>query len=323
MQIGNVKLATPLALAPMAGITDLPYRVICRKAGCGLTVSEMVSAKGILYNNEKTLAMLRIAPEERPAALQLFGSVPAELARAAQVAEANGADIIDFNMGCPVAKIVRNGEGSALMKRPRQAYEILKAMVDAVQIPVTVKIRSGWDEDSRNGVEIAKLAEAAGVAAIAVHGRTRVQFYSGQADWSMIAAVKAAVKVPVFGNGDIDSVEAGLRMFKETGCDGLMIGRAADGNPWIFRQLQAALEGKSVPEVTLEERLRMILHHAAKLVVFKGEDMAIREMRTHAAAYVKGLPWAAEQRARFQEARTLPELQKMVKGYAELLGVSL
>ena len=323
MHIGKIELTSPLALAPMAGITDLPYRVICHKAGCGLTVSEMVSAKGILYNNEKTLEMLEVSADEKPTAVQLFGSVPDELARAAQVAEAHGADIIDFNMGCPVAKIVRNGEGSALMKRPRQAYEILKAMVEAVQVPVTVKIRSGWDDNSRNGLEIAKAAEAAGVAAIAVHGRTREQFYSGSADWSVIADVKDAVKVPVFGNGDIDSAETGMRMFKETGCDGLMIGRAADGNPWIFSQLQAALAGEAVPEVSLEERLRMILHHAAKLVFFKGENIAIREMRTHAAAYIKGLPWAAEQRARFQQARTLPELQKMVKGYADILGVNL
>lgn len=225
MQIGNIRLSAPLALAPMAGITDLPFRLIARRLGCGLTISEMVSAKGLLYKNVKTTEMLRIHDGERPTAIQLFGSVPEELAQAAAIVEESGADIIDFNMGCPVPKIVNNGEGSALMKNPRLAFDILSAMVKAVKIPVTVKFRAGWDENHINAVEIAKLAEEAGAAAVAVHGRTRQQFYEGKADWNIISQVKQAVGIPVFGNGDIFTVEDGLRMLRETGCDGLMIGR--------------------------------------------------------------------------------------------------
>ncbi|MBR2139885.1 MAG: tRNA dihydrouridine synthase DusB, partial [Phascolarctobacterium sp.] len=236
MKLGNLELSVPLALAPMAGITDLPFRLICRRLGCGMTVSEMISAKGLLYNNVKTKEMLAIDEGERPTAIQLFGSVPEELARATKIVEASGADMIDLNMGCPVPKIVNNGEGSALMKKPELAYEILAAMVDAVQIPVTVKFRAGWDADNRNAVEIALAAERAGVAAVAVHGRTRVQFYEGKADWSIIRDVKQAVKIPVFGNGDIFTAADGVRMLEETGCDGLMVGRGADGNPWLFTQ---------------------------------------------------------------------------------------
>ena len=253
MRIGNIELDTPVALAPMAGISDLPYRVICRRFGCGLTVSEMVSAKGLLYKNEKTFAMLQIDEAERPTAIQLFGSVPEELAEAARIVEAQGADIIDFNMGCPVPKVVNNGEGSALMKTPELAGKILEAMVRAVRIPVTVKLRAGWDEEHRNAVEIAKIAEASGVAAVAVHGRTRNQFYMGKADWEIIRRVKAAVRIPVFGNGDIFAMEDGLRMFKETNCDGVMLARGAYGNPWLFTQLRAALAGKDIPAVTAGE----------------------------------------------------------------------
>lgn len=317
MQIGDIKLAAPLALAPMAGITDLPFRLICRRLGCGMTVSEMVSAKGLLYKNVKTTEMLRIDDGERPTAIQLFGSVPEELAEAARMVEASGADMIDFNMGCPVPKIVNNGEGSALMKQPQLAHDILAAMVKAVKIPVTVKFRAGWDDSNRNAVEIAKAVEAAGVSAVAVHGRTRQQFYEGKADWGIIAEVKQAVKVPVFGNGDIFTVEDGLRMLAETGVDGLMIGRGADGNPWIFRELAAVLRGEERPAApSLQERLAQAAEHLDMLIDYKGEHISVKEMRRHISAYLKGLPHAAEFRGRFHKVDTREQFMELLAEYA-------
>lgn len=321
MQIGNIKLAAPLALAPMAGITDLPFRVICRRFGCALTVSEMISAKGLLYKNNKTAAMLRIDEHERPTAIQLFGSVPHELAAAARMAEASGADIIDFNMGCPVPKIVNNGEGSALMRKPRLAYEILAAMVRAVHIPVTVKFRSGWDEEHRNAEEIAVLAERAGVAAVAVHARTRQQFYEGHADWDVIKKVKQAVKIPVFGNGDIFSAADALRMLETTGADGVMLARGADGNPWLFREIKAALAGEALPPPpALDERLALAAEHLEMLIACKGEAVAVKEMRRHICAYLKGMPRAAEFRARFHQADTRCDFQKLLAAYRDCAG---
>lgn len=316
MKIGKIKLDAPLALAPMAGITDLPFRVICRRLGSGMTVSEMVSAKGLLYKNVKTTEMLRIDAAERPTAIQLFGSVPQELAAAAKLVQDGGADIIDFNMGCPVPKIVNNGEGSALMKNPQLAYEVLAAMVDAVDIPVTVKFRAGWDDEHRNAVEIALAAERAGVAAVAVHGRTRRQFYEGKADWHIIKEVKQAVKVPVFGNGDIFTVADGLRMFQETGVDGLMIGRGADGNPWLFSQLKAALAGeKNLQEPSLDERLNLAAEHLQMLIAYKGEVISVKEMRRHISAYLKGLPHAAEFRGRFHQVDTQKQFLELLAAY--------
>lgn len=316
MRIGNIELSAPVALAPMAGITDLPFRLISRRMGAGMTVSEMVSAKGLLYKNVKTTDMLQIDPEERPTAIQLFGSVPDELAEAARIVEASGADMIDFNMGCPVPKIVNNGEGSALMKNPKLAHDILAAMVRTVKIPVTVKFRAGWDEEHLNAVEIAKAVEAAGVSCIAVHGRTRVQFYEGKANWSIIGDVKKAVGIPVFGNGDIVSVESGLRMISETNVDGLMVGRGADGNPWIFRELAAALTGKEIPTApSLEERLSLAREHLQMLIDFKGEYISVKEMRRHISAYLKGMPHAAEFRARFHKMNTQVEFENLLDEY--------
>ena len=318
MNIGNIELSAPLALAPMAGITDLPFRLICRRLGCGMTVSEMVSAKGLLYKNVKTTEMLRIDDGERPTAIQLFGSVPAELAEAARMVEASGADMIDFNMGCPVPKIVNNGEGSALMKNPQLAHDILAAMVKAVKIPVTVKFRAGWDDANRNAVEVARAVEAAGVSAVAVHGRTRQQFYEGKADWSIIADVKQAVKVPVFGNGDIFTVADGLRMQEQTGCDGLMIGRGADGNPWLFTALAAALRGEPLPQPpSLKERLAQASEHLAMLIDYKNEVVAVKEMRRHISAYLKGMPHAAEFRGRFHKVDTQEQFTELLAEYSE------
>ena len=318
MNIGNIELSAPLALAPMAGITDLPFRLICRRLGCGMTVSEMVSAKGLLYKNVKTTEMLRIDDGERPTAIQLFGSVPAELAEAARMVEASGADMIDFNMGCPVPKIVNNGEGSALMKNPQLAHDILAAMVKAVKIPVTVKFRAGWDDNNRNAVEIARAVEAAGVSAVAVHGRTRQQFYEGKADWSIIADVKQAVKVPVFGNGDIFTVADGLRMLEQTGCDGLMIGRGADGNPWLFTALAAALRGEPLPQPpSLKERLAQAAEHLEMLIAYKNEVVAVKEMRRHISAYFKGMPHAAEFRGRFHKVDTQEQFSELLAEYSE------
>lgn len=316
MQLGSVAIDVPVALAPMAGITDLPFRLICRRLGCGYTVSEMISAKGLLYNNIKTKEMLKIDSGERPIAIQLFGSVPAELAEAARIVAESGTDMIDLNMGCPVPKIVNNGEGSALMKQPDLAYEILTAMVKAVDIPVTVKFRAGWDDAHRNAVEIAKAAEAAGVAAVAVHGRTRQQFYEGKADWSIIADVKQAVKIPVFGNGDIFSAADGLRMLAETGCDGLMVGRGADGNPWIFQQLRAALLNQPYKEqIPLNEKLELAAEHLRMLIELKGEYISVKEMRRHISAYLKGMPHAAEYRSRFHKMDTYDQFMELLEEY--------
>ena len=305
MQIGSVKLANPVMLAPMAGVTDLPFRLLVKEMGCGLVYTEMVSDKGLNYKNEHTLDLLRIDEQERPVALQIFGSEPESMAKAAKIVEQAGADILDINMGCPTQKIVKNGEGSALMRTPELAYSIIASVVDAVSIPVTVKIRKGWDEQSVNAVQMAQLAEKAGASAISVHGRTREQFYAGKADWSIIKAVKESISIPVNGNGDVRSPQDAKRLIAETGCAGVMIGRGAQGNPWLFRQtIHYLTTGEILPGPTVEERVDMALKHLELLVEYKGEYIGIREMRTHAAWYTKGLPHSAELRLRFNQAQS-------------------
>ena len=316
LQIGNVTLENNLILAPMAGVTDLPFRLLCKEQGAGLLCMEMVSAKAILYKNRNTEELLTIDKRENPVSLQLFGSDPDIMSEIAKQIEDRPFDILDINMGCPVPKIVNNGEGSALMKNPQLAYEILARMADSVKIPVTVKIRAGWDEKNINAPEIALLAEKAGVAAIAVHGRTREQYYNGKADWNVIKKVKETVKIPVFGNGDILTAADGLRMLKETGCDGLMIGRGADGNPWIFTEIINALNGSCGKyEVPLDVRLHMIERHLRMLKDFKGEVIAVKEMRRHAGAYLKGMPMAAEYRRRINELNTCEEFGALLREY--------
>ena len=313
LRIGNTVLENNVILAPMAGVTDLPFRVLCREQGAGCVVTEMVSAKAVLYNNRNTRELLQIDPDERPAAVQLFGSEPDIMAEIAARLEEGPYDYIDVNMGCPVPKIVNNGEGSALMKNPGQAKKVLTAMVKAVKKPVTVKFRKGFNDLSVNAVEFAKMAESCGVAAVAVHGRTREQYYSGKADWDIIRQVKEAVRIPVIGNGDIFTPEDAGRMLKETGCDGIMVARGAKGNPWLFGRINHYLDtGQVLPGPSMAEIKAMILRHGRMLVRFKGEGVAMREMRGHMAWYTKGMPHSATLRNEINQVETL-------EGFIELL----
>ncbi|MCI8788909.1 MAG: tRNA dihydrouridine synthase DusB [Lachnospiraceae bacterium] len=309
LKIGDVVLENNVILAPMAGVTDLAFRLLCRRAGAGLVCMEMVSAKAIYYNNKNTEELLAIHPQEVPASLQLFGSDPKILAEMAKRIEERPFSILDFNMGCPVPKVVNNGEGSALMKEPKLVEEILSGLVRAVDKPVTVKIRKGFNESCCNAVEIARIAEGCGVAAIAVHGRTREQYYSGRADWDIIRQVKQAVKIPVIGNGDVDSPRAAKALLEQTGCDGVMIGRAAQGNPWIFRDTVAFLETGSVPEPPdRQKKKRMVLEHADLQLRTKGEYTGVREMRKHLAWYTAGMPHSARFRQTINSMETFGEL---------------
>ena len=314
LKIGGVVLENGLVLAPMAGVTDLSYRKLCKEQGCGLVVTEMVSAKAILYKNRNTQELLRIRDEERPAAVQLFGSDARIMGEIAGQVSEGICDFIDVNMGCPVPKIVNNGEGSALLREPKKVEAILTAMVKNSKKPVTVKIRKGFNDASVNAAEIARIAEGCGVAAVAVHGRTREQYYSGKADWEVIRQVKEAVKIPVIGNGDVISEESAEAMLNITGCDGIMIGRGAQGNPWIFRQILHWMEtNKKESKPSLSEVKEMILRHARLLIEHKGEYTGIREMRKHTAWYTAGYPHSSKLRAKVNEVESLAELEDLIQ----------
>lgn len=313
LQIGNVNLQNNVILAPMAGVTDLPFRLLCKEQGAGLLCMEMVSAKAVLYKNKNTEDLMKIEEEERPVSLQLFGSDPYIMSEIAKQIEERPFAILDINMGCPVPKVVNNHEGSALMKDPKLVGEIVSSVVKAIQKPVTVKIRKGFDETSVNAVEIAKIIEANGAAAVAVHGRTRQQYYSGKADWNIIRQVKEAVSIPVIGNGDVDSPQRAKALLEETGCDGVMIGRAAQGNPWIFRQISQYLDtGVLPPKPDFEEIKQTMIRHAALQLKYKGEYTGIREMRKHVAWYMTGFPGAAKMRGAVNEMESMEQLLEMI-----------
>ena len=317
MKIGNFTFDAPVFLAPMAGVTDTAYRIIAHDMGCPLCYAEMVSCQGIHYRNERTLTMLESELGERPLAMQLFANSPDMAAEAARYVEELGtADILDFNMGCPAPKIVKNGEGSALMLAPDKVYEILSAIRRAVRMPVTVKMRKGWDDEHVNVLEIAKIAEAAGVDAIAVHGRTREQFYSGNADWEIIAKVKQAVKVPVIANGDVRTCQDLQKILEVTGADGVMIGRGAQGNPWIFKRLTHYLRtGEILPQPTMQERAEVIIRHLDLLLKYKGDYIGPREMRKHATWYTRGITHGAILRDKFNHAEKRQDFIDIIHEY--------
>lgn len=313
MNIRNVKIDNPYILAPMAGVTDLPFRLLCKEQGAGLLCMEMISAKALQYKNKNTKALLAIHPKEYPVSLQLFGSDPKIISEQAKRIEELPFQILDINMGCPVPKVVKNGEGSALMKNPKLVYEIVYQTARAIQKPVTVKIRKGFDNTCINAVEIAKIIEEAGGAAVAVHGRTREQYYSGKADWEIIRQVKEAVSIPVIGNGDVTSGEKALEMRERTGCDGVMIGRGAQGNPWIFHELlEYDRTGKLPPRPSKEQIKDTMLRHARLQLEFKGEYLGIREMRKHVAWYTKGMEGSAKLRDDINKVESYAELESLL-----------
>lgn len=318
MKIGNIELKNKVFLSPMAGVTDLPFRLICKEQNCGMLYTEMINSKALCYDDENTKKMLKIEHEEHPVAVQIFGSDPEFMGRAAEIMNKYPNEILDINMGCPAPKIVKNGDGSALMKNPKLTEEVLKAVVKNSKKPVTLKIRKGWDDDSVNAVEIAKIAESSGISALAIHGRTREQYYSGKADWDIIAEIKQNINIPVIGNGDVFTVEDAIKMLDKTNCDAIMIGRGAQGNPWIFKRINHYMQtGEILPEPTLEEKINTAKKHLCLAVQEHGEYVAVREMRKHLAWYIKGLKNSARIRDEINKIEYYDEVVAKLDAYME------
>ncbi len=318
IKIGNLELENKVFLSPMAGVTDLPFRLICKEQNCGMLYTEMINAKALCYDDENTKKMLKIEEAEHPVAVQIFGSDPEFMGRAAEIMNEYPNEILDINMGCPAPKVIKNGDGSALMKNPKLAEEVLKAVVKNSKKPVTLKIRKGWDDNSINAVEIAKIAEASGISALAIHGRTREQYYSGKADWNIIAEIKNNIGIPVIGNGDVFSVEDARNMLDKTNCDAIMIGRGAQGNPWIFKRINHYMQtGEILPEPALEEKINTAIKHLDLAVKEHGEYIAVREMRKHIAWYLKGLRNSARIRDEINKIESHQEVVNRLNEYMQ------
>ena len=318
MKIGNVQLDNEVFLSPMAGVTDLPFRTICKEKGCGMLYTEMINAKALCYDDENTKKMLRMEKDEHPVAVQIFGSDPEFMGKAAAIMNEYPNEILDINMGCPAPKVIKNGDGSALMRNPKLAAEVLSSVVKNSKKPVTLKIRKGWDDDSVNAVEIAKIAEECGISALAIHGRTREQFYSGKADWDIIAEIKQAINIPVIGNGDVFEVQDAVNMLEKTKCDAIMIGRGAQGNPWIFNRINHYMKtGEILPEPTLEEKITTAINHMNLAVAEHGDYVAVREMRKHIGWYLKGLKNSAKYRDQINKITDYKEVIVMLEEYMQ------
>ena len=318
MKIGNVQIDNEVFLSPMAGVTDLPFRTICKEKGCGMLYTEMINAKALCYDDENTKKMLNLEDDGHPVAVQIFGSDPEYMGKAASIMNQYTNDILDINMGCPAPKVIKNGDGSALMRNPKLAAEVLTAVVKKKKKPVTLKIRKGWDDNSVNALEIAKIAEECGISALAIHGRTREQFYSGKADWDIIAEIKQSINIPVIGNGDVFDVQDAVNMLEKTKCDAIMIGRGSQGNPWIFNRINHYMKtGEVLPEPTLEEKISTAIKHMNLAVAEHGEYVAVREMRKHIGWYLKGLKNSAKYRDQINKITDYKEVISMLEEYVQ------